>query len=235
MRCLILRLEGPLMSFGDVAIDEIRPTRCLPGRSLLTGLLANALGLEHREVVALDRLQDRLRFAARLDKAGISVVDYQTAEIRKDDPLWTTHGLPAERAGGDQSYTGPVLRYRHYRADAAVTVALTLVPSEETPDLATVEAALRRPERPLFIGRKSCPPSRPVFAHSVEADSLVAALDALSDADQAALIETEDDPDEPAGRRVVEVADRREWQLGLHAGQSRRREVQRRPIGTREP
>lgn len=235
MRYLILRLEGPLMSFGDVAIDEIRPTRRLPGRSLLTGLLANALGLEHREVVALDRLQDRLRFAARLDKAGISLVDFQTAEIRKDDPLWTTRGLPAQRAGGDQSYTGPVLRYRHYRADAVVTIALTLVPPNESPDMATIEAALRRPERPLFIGRKSCPPSRPVFAHAVEADSLVAALDALPGGDRAKLIETEDDPGEPAGRRVVDVADRRDWQLGLHAGQSRRREVRRQPIGAREP
>lgn len=223
------------MSFGDVAIDEIRPTRRLPGRSLLTGLLANALGIEHRDVLTLDRLQERLRFAARLDKAGFGLLDFQTAEIKKDDPLWTTRGLPAERAGGDQSYTGPVLRHRHYRADAAVTVAMTLVPPDESPDLAAIEAVLRRPERPLFIGRKSCPPSRPVLGHAVEADSLVAALDALPDGDPAALIETEDDPGEPKGRRAVEIADRRDWQLGVHTGQSRRREVQRQPIVTQNP
>ena len=69
------------------------------------------------------------------------------------------------------------LRYRHYRADAAVTVALTLMPAEELPDLAALEAALRRPERPLFIGRKACPPSRPILDRAVEAESLVAALD----------------------------------------------------------
>jgi CRISPR system Cascade subunit CasD len=153
MRALILRIEGPLMSFGDVAIDEIRPTRRLPTRSMLTGLLANALGYAHRDVAALDRLQERLRFAARLDREGQGLVDFQTAELGKDDPLWTTRGTPAERAGGVASYSGPALRYRHYRADAALTVALTLVPVEEMPDLAALEAALRRQERPLFIGR----------------------------------------------------------------------------------
>ncbi|MCB9967247.1 MAG: type I-E CRISPR-associated protein Cas5/CasD [Geminicoccaceae bacterium] len=92
MRCLILRLEGPLMSFGDTAIDEIRPTRLLPGRSLLAGLIGNALGFEHRDVNALQRLQERLLFAARLDQAGEDLLDYQTALIGKKDPIWITRG-----------------------------------------------------------------------------------------------------------------------------------------------
>jgi CRISPR system Cascade subunit CasD len=239
MRCLILRLEGPLMSFGDVAIDEIRPTRRLAARSMLTGLLANALGYAHEDVAALDRLQERLRFAARLDREGQGLVDFQTAELSQDDPLWTTRGAPAERAGGAGSYSGPALRYRHYRADAALTVALTLVPAEETPDLAALEAALRRPERPLFIGRKGCPPSRPLLDRVVEADSLVAALDRVPPADpeRAAaevVVETEDQPGEPEPRRLIAVADRRDWRLGLHAGQSMRREL-RRPLPAGAP
>ena len=44
MDALILRLRGPLMAFGDVAVDEIRPTDLLPGLSEMTGLIANALG-----------------------------------------------------------------------------------------------------------------------------------------------------------------------------------------------
>ena len=234
MQVLILRLEGPLMSFGDVAIDEIRPTRRLPARSMLTGLLANALGWAHRDVEQLDRLQERLRFAARLDRDGQGLVDFQTAELAKDDPLWTTRGVPAERAGGAASYSGPALRYRHYIADAAVTVALTLVPAEEAPDLAALEAALLRPERPLFIGRKGCPPGRPVLDGVVAAESLVGALDQATPRrpDQGSvdlLVETEDEPAEPEGQRLIAVADRRDWRLGLHAGQSRRREL-RRPL-----
>ena len=219
MRCLILRLEGPLMSFGDTAIDEIRPTRLLPGRSLLTGLIGNALGYEHRDVDALQRLQERLRFAARLDQAGEALVDYQTAELKQNDPLWTTRGVPAERAGGAGSYSGPALRYRHYRANSKVTVALTLDPLEEAPDLDAVERALVLPERPLFIGRKGCPPSRPVFDRVVEADSLVGALDRLEGRGR---IETEAVDAEPDGRRL-QIADRRDWRMGFHAGLSQRR------------
>jgi CRISPR system Cascade subunit CasD len=219
MRCLILRLEGPLMSFGDTAIDEIRPTRLLPGRSLLTGLIGNALGYEHRNVDALQRLQERLRFAARLDQPGQALVDYQTAELKQNDPLWTTRGVPAERAGGAGSYSGPALRYRHYRANSKVTVALTLDPLEETPDLDALERALVRPERPLFIGRKGCPPSRPLFDSVVEAESLVGALDRLEGRGR---IETEAVDAEPEGRRQ-QIADRRDWRMGFHAGLSQRR------------
>lgn len=219
MRCLILRLEGPLMSFGDTAIDEIRPTRLLPGRSLLAGLIGNALGLEHRDVEALQRLQERLLFAARLDQAGEALVDFQTAELKQSDPMWTTRGAPAERAGGAGSYSGPALRYRHYRANSKVTVALTLDPPDEAPALEAVHEALVRPERPLFIGRKGCPPSRPIFDRVVEAATLVDALDQLGGNGR---VETEALETEPAGRRL-QVADRRDWRMGYHAGLSHRR------------
>lgn len=228
------------MSFGDLAIDEIRPTRRLPTRSMLTGLLANALGWAHRDVAALDRLQERLRFAARLDREGHAVEDYQTAEIGKKDPIWVTKGDYSERGGGTwypEPRTGRLVqtveRHRHYRADAAVTVALTLVPAEEAPDLEALEAALRRPERPLFIGRKGCPPSGPILDRLAVAESLLAALDQVPpvDANRAAadpvVVETEDESGEPKAQRLIAVADRRDWRLGMHAGQSRRRELRR--------
>jgi CRISPR system Cascade subunit CasD len=242
MQVLILRLAGPLMSFGDVAIDEIRPSRRLPARSMLTGLLANALGWAHRDVAALGRLQERLRFAARLDREGQALEDYQTAEIGKKDPIWVTKGNYSERGGGTwqpEARTGRLVqtveRRRHYCADAAVTVALTLVPAAEAPDLAALEAALRRPERPLFIGRKSCPPSLPILDRVVAAESLVAALDQAPPVDpnrataEVVVIETEDAPGEPEGQRLIAVAHRRDWRLGLHAGQNQRREL-RRPL-----
>jgi CRISPR system Cascade subunit CasD len=142
--------------------------------------------------------------------------------------MWTTRGAPAERAGGEGSYSGPVLRYRHYRADARVTAAIGLDPAEEVPDLDALAAAVRRPERPLFLGRKCCPPARPLFERLVEAPSLAAALAAApppGGGNGAGPIETEDDPAEPPGRRVVEVADRRDWRLGFHTGLGRRREL----------
>ena len=234
MRCLILRLDAPLMAFGDVAVDEIRPTRRLPTLSMMTGLLGNALGYDHGDVGVLQRLQDRLLIAARLDRAGRTIVDYQTAEIGKKDLMWTTRGVPAERAGGDQSYTGPVLGYRHYVADAVVTLALSLEPADPTPTLDDLEAALRRPARPLFLGRKSCPPARPMLVgRAQEVDGLADALAAVpveprrgEQADVSKMIvEVPDRAGEPVADRVVEVADVRDWVAGLHAGGRRVREL----------
>ena len=229
MRCLILDLCGPLMSFGDTAIDEICPTRRLPGRSLLAGLIANALGYEHGDVDLLTRLQERLRFAARLDREGRGIVDFQTAELSKQDPIWTTRGVRGERHGGGDTYSGPALRYRHYRADSRVMVALTLDPAGEQPGLQAVADALLRPERPLFLGRKGCPPASRILYDTVDAESLAAALDRFAGEGP---IETEDDTNEPAGRSIT-VTDRRDWRLGFHAGFSRRREI--RPSSPPQP
>ena len=43
-RHLILNLESPLMAFGGETIDNYGVIRPFPAASMLTGLLANALG-----------------------------------------------------------------------------------------------------------------------------------------------------------------------------------------------
>ena len=44
MNHLILNLESPLMAFGGETIDNLGVIRWFPAASMLTGLLANALG-----------------------------------------------------------------------------------------------------------------------------------------------------------------------------------------------
>ena len=161
MEMLILRLRGPLMAFGDVAIDELRPTDVLPTLSQITGMIANALGWTYHDTEKLQRLQDRLSIACRLDRTGSPLRDYQTAQLNSSDLMWRSDGLVAGREGGS-SGDFTVQRYRHYRADASVTVLAALSEPEEYPTLRDIRAALRSPARPLFIGRVSCPPSQPV-------------------------------------------------------------------------
>ncbi len=67
-RHLILRLEAPLVAFGGEAIDNYGVTRDFPAASMLTGLLANALGWRRTDRAAHQRLQDRMVFAARRDR-----------------------------------------------------------------------------------------------------------------------------------------------------------------------
>jgi CRISPR system Cascade subunit CasD len=70
--------------------------------------------------------------------------------------------VPEHRDGGTAAKFGTHQRYRHYWADGLMTVALTLTDNSE-PTLDGVADALRRPARPLFLGRKTCLPARPLL------------------------------------------------------------------------
>ncbi len=223
------------MAFGREAIDQNGPTREHPDASLLTGLLANALGWRREDSARHQRLQDRLRFAVRIDREGYELRDFQTAKLEKSDAGWTTRGAPEGRAGGVGSYVGPHLRFRFYRADAALTIALTLEPDDEAPTLEACAAALTEPARPLFIGRKPCLPSRPLILRLVEAHGLLAALDYAPPESPGPLryvLSPEDAPEAPPGA-IVHLTGRRDWIAGVHAGQERRVVVTLNPQVTR--
>ena len=58
MLATVLRFDAPWMSFGGVVVDHHGFTERFPGRSLLTGLVANAIGLDHSDTDALQDLQE---------------------------------------------------------------------------------------------------------------------------------------------------------------------------------
>jgi len=178
MEILILRFDAPLMSFGGVMVDQHGPTERFPGLSLLTGLLGNALGLRHADAQALERLQDRLEYAARWDVPPQPLVDYHTVDLNQmkmREAGWTTRGRPEHREGGPAARFGTHQRYRHYWVNGVMTVALTLE-GEEAPTVALLAQALRYPARPLFLGRKTCLPAMPIVLDQVEAQDVLSAL-----------------------------------------------------------
>ena len=250
---LLLTLEAPLLSFGGPSLDHRRPTEDFPGAALLAGLLGNALGWRRsHDAAALQQLQDALAYAARLDRepAGAApMTDLQTVAMSPPEQGWTTYGEPQGRersaaAGGSASRH---LRYRDYHCDLKATVALTLQPLPDpapgdsiarrraNPTLETLKAALQKPARPLFLGRKACLPSVHIYAGAKAAATAVAALlQHPLDAEQAppyVRIQYPETPEEiaaaqaaaaaadPAPRRL-NPADRREWAAGRHAGRS---------------
>ena len=218
---LLLVLEAPLLSFGREMVDARGPVTDFPGASLLTGLLANALGWRREERDRHAGLQARLRFGARLDRVADRIEEFQTVQLGAGDRGWTTRGVPEGRTGGAATYNSPHIRRRQLDADASVAVALRLYPAEEAPNVADLAAALARPARPLFLGRKPCLPSRPVLAGLVEADGLLAALAAIpasEDADPRPLILLPPEELGAAGETIL-VADLRDWRSGVHGGQ----------------
>jgi CRISPR system Cascade subunit CasD len=234
MRALVMHLAAPMMSFGAVKVDNLNVIQPFPGLSMLVGLLANALGWHHRDVQALERLQDHLSFAAREDVPGHHLRDYQTADLGQEhlrsDRAWTTRGWLDERGGGGDNKTGTQIRLRDYWADAAYTVLVTLSGGEVT--LEALVDALRHPARPLFLGRKCCLPSTPLLPPPplpaiLTADDWYQALrvaprprrcDPLEPAERlrAWWPAAPEDMNHPALRLVT---DRRDWANQIHVGQ----------------
>ena len=225
-----MRLDAPLMSFGAPMVDNFGVVQDVPALSMLTGLLGNALGYEHGQWEALDRLQERLHFAVCRERTGEKLRDFQTVDFSQgSDDLkvakrvgWTTRGRVEERAGSNDTLREKHIRHRDYWADALYRVALTLDPAAEAPTLDHLATALAEPERPLFIGRKPCLPSGPLLEGRTVATSLVAALEALEPLGEgdARAVWWEEGEAEVAGHSVLlTMADERDWRSQLHGGQ----------------
>ncbi|WP_205910226.1 type I-E CRISPR-associated protein Cas5/CasD [Rhizobium sp. FKY42] len=231
---LILDLEAPLLAFGGVVIDQIGVTRDFPAASMLTGLFANALGWKRTETEKHQALQDRLVFAARIDRElpGGTLTDMQNAQLEKNDRGWTSWGIVEGRDGA--SYGAPHRRKRDYHMDARMVIAVRLEPLNGEPDLERLAKALHFPARPLFIGRKPCLPSRPILPARrehwfVDAPTAYAALTRLPAADRQspksrlrAFWPPGEGPEEGEDvTRIYDLPDLRNWKSGLHGGHRR--------------
>jgi len=227
MEMLLLRLEAPLMAFGGAIVDNYGVIRDYPALSMITGLLANALGCRHSDTSKLQRLQERIRFAVRCDREGDRLQDYQTVDLGQEhlmDTGWTTRGRREDRGGASSKETH--IRFRDYLTDAIYTVALTLAPADEEPDFADIEVALQFPERPLFFGRKPCLPSSPIFLRRTSASNLVSALQSeplhkryktLADDKQLRAWWHASEGERPPSRKTA-LVDERDWRNQIHCG-----------------
>lgn len=230
MNVLILRLDAPIISFGAPIIDRHGKVQSYPALSMIAGMLGNALGYDHSDFDKLESLQTRLRYASRQDRAGQKIRDYQTVDLSQefmlDHNAWTTQGWLDKRKGGSSS-KGTHIRLRDYRADSVHTVALTLDPSDENPTIEELQHALQYPERPIFIGRKTCLPATPLFVKNLECNTLTEALQKAPlsiRADQrdrfpAWWTVEENGDQQPRADLEQPVTDRRDWKNQIHVGE----------------
>lgn len=218
-RHLLLRLQAPLIAFGGETIDNYGVIRRFPALSMVTGLLANALGYDRSEADRHNRLQERLVMGTRLEVEGNSVTDFQTAQLGAKDEGWTTRGVPEGRAGGAATYESPHLRYRDYHADLHALIALRLRSETETPTLDDLASALDRPMRPLFVGRKPCLPTCRLFAGWCDAYDLLSALAAQpAEANVSLPAQWPEGEGVLPGMHASELCDERNWLSGVHGG-----------------
>ncbi len=149
MSTLLLRFAAPMQSWGCHSKFDRRLTEQEPTKSGILGLLACAMGLQRDDSL---EVFDSLRLGVRVDQAGRLGRDYQIVQEyvekkgeqgrkqdkKKDGKIWVTN--------------------RYYLQDAVFLVAI----EGEQGFLSELQQALQHPVFPLFLGRRSCPPSGPL-------------------------------------------------------------------------
>lgn len=157
MPTLLLRLAGPMQSWGTQSRFTRRDTGAEPSKSGVIGLLCAALGKprDERPGNGWPPLRElaSLRMGVRVDRPGTLAMDYHTAggTHRRGDE----YGVAL--VGGKGRRT--VESRRYYLADADFLVGLE---SEREDLLRRLDAALARPVWPLSLGRKAFVPGVPV-------------------------------------------------------------------------
>ncbi len=191
---LLFRLSGPLASWGEIAVGERRSSWPRPSKSAVLGLVAAALGYDRHDASAHASLNEGLHFAVRVDtpmrNAGNGLAtddnlkplrDYHTAQVpsTRRGKRWETR---AEELSEDQLNT--ILSERWYWTNMAATAALWRKDGDvSAPTPAEIEKALREPVFTLYLGRKSCPPSRPLCPEVISAEDLRGAFEAYDTRD----------------------------------------------------
>ncbi|MGD9891484.1 MAG: type I-E CRISPR-associated protein Cas5/CasD [Dehalococcoidia bacterium] len=165
MSTLLLRLAGPMQSWGTDSRFDIRFTGREPSKSGVIGVLCAALGKPRQErpgdgFPSLTSLS-RLKLGVRVDQPGRLQVDYQTAggSHRTGDRYGVIN------ATGNAWST--VQSRRYYLADADFLVGL----EGDEALLRTLDAAVAAPVWQLSLGRKAFVPGDPVRLPDAGPDS----------------------------------------------------------------
>lgn len=167
MAVLLLRLEGPMQSWGPECNFEKRFTGIDPSKSGVLGLVCAALGKPRSEApndghVPISELA-ALKMCARVDREGVMLMDFQTA-----------HGVstPSGEIRGHGKGKGMVTSERYYLSDASFLVGFE---SPRKDFLQKLGEAIKNPHWPIYLGRSGYTPSRPIF-EGIEDGELVSVM-----------------------------------------------------------
>lgn len=161
---IFLRLEGPLQAWGDNSKFVIRRTMETPTKSGVLGLICCAIGWSRQEACGHLLELNTLAMGVRIDRPGNRWWDYHTVGAKIG--LLSADGKGIKRTGGP---TGPIetlLSRREYLCDASFLVVL----QGNSELIRRVADSLQDPKWPVFLGRKSCPPSVPILVTRQRSD-----------------------------------------------------------------
>ncbi|MFD8363408.1 type I-E CRISPR-associated protein Cas5/CasD [Streptomyces hygroscopicus] len=162
-RGLILRLAGPLQSWGETAAFPLRDTAAVPTRSALIGMFAAAQGRTREQALAPypelpgTPSHHDLAFTIRIDRPGTVHRDYQTAGGGRP----RNQGLRRADGGYRSQDKSTSVTFRDYLAGAVFTLAV----QGPAPLLQHIADTLAEPRFAPYLGRRNCPPDEPLIIH----------------------------------------------------------------------
>jgi len=155
---LILKLQGVMQAWGEHTFEGLRPSTNFPTRSAILGLLGACLGVDRTDRNQQQALADSIQYAVRQDESDFNVIKITDFHTVKD---------------ARENYTGlkshdTIITQREYLLDALFTVAIWNLEGSEY-SLDRLEKAVCKPHYTPFLGRRSCPVTRPLFEKRVQA------------------------------------------------------------------
>ncbi len=137
MKTILLKMAGPLQSWGTGSHFESRKTDRYPSKSAVIGLIAASFGYRRDADEEIAQLNE-LDFAVRIDQPGRLLRDYHTAAKYKPNG----------------SFERTYVTNRYYLEDAVFVAALG---HKDEDFMNRIQDALHHPYFQPFLGRRSLP------------------------------------------------------------------------------
>lgn len=155
MKFLLMRLKGPMQSWGANSRFSLRDSGNFPTQSGVFGIIGAAMGYTRDSEELIDLLSP-LAVAVRIDKAGRRMRDYQII---------------------DTGSKGKKISERFYLSDADFLVSVYDPENKSDELLKRISDSLERPKNTLFLGRKSCPPTEKINLGIHKYDTVIASME----------------------------------------------------------
>lgn len=170
---LALRLQGPLQAWGFESQYNRRNTGLLPTKSGLLGMCLAALGVDRGSEEEKDLLEKSMGLRLLVVAVPRTVKRYgdkpDVLPVRRITDYHTVQNTKTAEGKTKDTH----LTYRQYLCDSSFACVL----SGDAELIRQFEEALENPRWGIWLGRKSCIPTAPIFAGVFPSEQ--AALDKL--------------------------------------------------------
>lgn len=159
-----LCLSGMMQGYSESRFIFKRETKSAPTQRAVIGMIAAAEGILRDDIEALENLSEKLH-VVKIESAKIistKLTDFQTVRPIENSKLSKLAGACKEKpfltASGGHKEALPLFE-KEYITNGEFTVYV----SGEESEIAKAAEALQHPIFPVYLGRKCCPPAKPIF------------------------------------------------------------------------